>query len=110
MKLKECRQRAGMTQEQAAAALGMPKKTYQNYEREVREADPDVLCAIADLYKVSLDELMGRDGARHDSPRTLAAEAAKQQDELLGIFQSLDADGREFLLRMARTVEEYFER
>lgn len=50
MMLKEYRLKNGLTQEQVADYLGIPKKTYQNYEREVRDADSDVLCALADCY------------------------------------------------------------
>ena len=89
-----------MTQEAVAKALGIPTKTYQNYEREVREADSDVLCAIADLFNVSLDELVGRVEPHHD-----AIHAKTQQDELVGIFNSLDSSGRAMLLSIAKSIE-----
>lgn len=76
MKLKEYGLRQGLTQEEVAKALGMPKKTYQNYEREVREADSEVLCALADLYEISLDDLVGR------GPRDMRAD--KGESEGLG--------------------------
>ena len=107
VKLKEYRQKKGMTQEDVAAALGIPKKTYQNYEREVREADSRVLCAIADLYGVTLDELMGRTTIPTGE---LYAEAESQQDELISIFQGLNASGRALLLSIARDIEEHMSR
>lgn len=107
VKLKEFRQKRGMTQEDVANALGIPKKTYQNYEREVREADSSILCALADLYDVTLDELMGRTAIPTEELHALIAEAESQQDELVGIFQNLNASGRALLLSIARDVEEY---
>ena len=111
MKLKEFRRRNGMTQEDVAKALGIPKKTYQNYEREVREADLGVLCALADLYGVTLDELMGRTSTISPGElNAIVAEVEKQQDEIVSIFQVLNADGRALLLSIARDIEEYMTR
>lgn len=110
VKLKEFRQKKGMTQEEVANALGIPKKTYQNYEREVREADSSVLCALADLYGVTLDELMGRTTIPTGELYALIAEAESQQAELVGIFQGLNASGRALLLAIARDFEEYMSR
>lgn len=97
MKLKEYRQIAGLTQEQAAATLGMPKKTYQNYEREVREADSDVLCAIADLYGVSLDELVGRAPAVNVS-------SDECEVELITMYRSMSEDGKRTMFAIAETL------
>lgn len=111
VKLKEFRRRNGMTQEDVAKALGIPKKTYQNYEREVREADSGVLCALADLYGVTLDELMGRTSTISPGElHAIVAEVEKQQDEIVAIFQVLNADGRALLLSIARDIEEYMTR
>ena len=104
MKLKEYRLQKGMKQEDVAKHLGLPTKTYQNYEREVREADTEVLCALADLYKISLDELVGRTTVE---PNTVV-ETLQMQDELLGIFKTINEDGKHFLLKLARCVEEHF--
>lgn len=108
MKLKEFRQKNGMTQEDVAKALGIPKKTYQNYEREVREADFSVLCALADLYEVTLDELMGRRAVSPGKLHALVAEAERQQDELIGIFQGLSTEGRTVLMAIANTLSDLY--
>lgn len=90
MQLKEIRNSKGMTQEEVALALGIPKKTYQNYEREVREADSEILCKLADIYHVTVDELIGR-----ESPE------AEGEAELLKMFRKLNANGRARLLEIA---------
>ena len=102
MKLKEYRLRKGMTQQAVAQHLGIPKKTYQNYEREVREADTALLCALADLYETTLDELVGRES---DSAGASIEAARQMQNELVGIFQSLDEEGRLLLLAVAHDIE-----
>ena len=59
-KLKECRKKAGLTQEQVAIALNTHQ--YQIYKYESGKQDLTLTRAIelADLYQVSLDELAGR--------------------------------------------------
>lgn len=103
MKLKELRRKNGLTQEQVAVILGIPKKTYQNYERGVREADSEVLCTLADHYGVSLDELVGRD----HSPVTKTADEARE-DELISIFHQMNQQGQNSLLVVARGLAQSF--
>lgn len=90
MKLKDIRQANKMTQEEVAKALGIPKKTYQNYEREVREADSVILCKLADLWHVSVDDLMGR-STFEDS----------DEEIMIQLFRMLDKRGRQKLIELA---------
>lgn len=100
MMLKEYRLKNGLTQEQVADYLGIPKKTYQNYEREVRDADSDVLCALADCYGITLDQLVGRDGGGSD----LAANIK----QLESLYVSMSDDGRDALMIVASGLAERF--
>lgn len=107
MKLKEYRIQNGMTQEAVAAHLGIPKKTYQNYEREVREPSTDLLCSLADLYDTSLDKLTGRVNIIA-GVQSSESQAAIFEDELveLSYYYSRLSDGaREALMAMARSLE-----
>ena len=98
--LKEYRLKNGLTQERVADYLGIPKKTYQNYEREVRDADSDVLCALADCYGITLDQLVGRDGGGSD----LAANIK----QLESLYVSMSDDGRDALMIVASGLAERF--
>lgn len=57
MTIKAARVNAGLTQRQAAVALGIGKSTLSNYEKYV--TFPDILTAkkMADLYGVSVDRI-----------------------------------------------------
>ena len=90
MNLKHFRNLNRMTQEEVAAHLDIPTKTYQNYEREVREADSNILCALADLYDISLDALIGR-----------TPDGASNEVAMLGLFHSLNTHGQERLMEIA---------
>lgn len=98
--LKEYRLKNGLTQEQVADYLGIPKKTYQNYEREVRDADSDVLCALADCYGITLDQLVGRDGGGSD--------LASNIKQLESLYVSMSDDGRDALMIVASGLAERF--
>lgn len=59
--LKECRKRAGYTQEQVAIALNTAQYQIHKYESGKQDITLARAIDLADLYKVSLDELAGRD-------------------------------------------------
>lgn len=59
LRLKLFRERAGITQKEMAAVLGIPLRTYQNYEHNVRAPSLEVLCKFASTCGASLDELVG---------------------------------------------------
>ena len=57
-KIKEARTRTGLTQEQAAEALGVSRKTISNWENEKTYPDIVSVVKMSDLYAVSLDRLL----------------------------------------------------
>ncbi len=59
--LKYYREKAGYkTAKELADALNLPYNTYAGYESKNREPKYQMLCKIADLLNVSIDELLGR--------------------------------------------------
>ncbi len=60
--LKFYREKAGYkTAKEFADILNLPYNTYAGYESKNREPKFETLCKIADLLKVSTDELLGRE-------------------------------------------------
>ena len=49
-----------MTQAQVGEKINVPQRTYAYYETGERMIPPHVLWALADLYDVSIDYLLGR--------------------------------------------------
>ncbi len=66
-RLKQLRQERGLKQREMAEHLGLALSSYQAYEYAYRYPDFQGLIAIADLFDVSIDYLVGRsdDRARH---------------------------------------------
>lgn len=60
-RMRELRQKMGISMMEAARQLTLPYTTYVNYEKGIREPANGVLMAIADFYGVSLDYLLGKD-------------------------------------------------
>ena len=58
--LKTFRKRDGFTQAEVAEYAGVSRQAFSNYERGLREPSIKVLIILADLYQISLDELVGR--------------------------------------------------
>ena len=58
--LKLYRTKAGLTQERVADYLGISTRSYQRYEADKMEPNVKFLIMLADLYRVTLDELVDR--------------------------------------------------
>ena len=59
--LKLYREKAGMTRRELAARIGVSPTSIGYYETSERVAGIDTVAAIADVLKVSIDELTGND-------------------------------------------------
>lgn len=59
-KIRELREDNDLTQKQVYSALDIPKNTYIRYERGEIIPPFNIMIAIADFYKVSLDYMAGR--------------------------------------------------
>lgn len=62
-RLKRFRRGKGFTQEEVAKLIGISRQAFSNYERGIRVPSIDVLVKLADVYEMSLDELVGRNNS-----------------------------------------------
>ena len=60
LRLKALRLENNMTQANVSACLKIARETYSRYESGEREMTYESLVLLADLYKVSVDYLLGR--------------------------------------------------
>lgn len=87
-KLKELRERSGMTQEQLAELMRLSKSTISQYENQERAPSPHILVKIASVFHVSTDYLLGVDEIRR-------AELSGLTDEDIEIVERLIENMRE---------------
>lgn len=76
--LAELRRSAGISQREAAAALGVSQALLSHYEKGIREPGLDFVRRAADYYKVTTDQLLGRMPSPDDW-RVIAVPAPSQQ-------------------------------
>ena len=59
-RIRDLREDHDLTQKAVGDAINVPQRTYAYYESGQRMIPPRVLCALADLYAVSVDYLLER--------------------------------------------------
>ncbi len=93
MKLKELRIRNGLTQAQVGKALNMSGTGYGYYESGKNEPNNSALITLADLFHVSVDELL-----EHEQPNTLNLNLLSEEEQkIIKIMKELSKDN---LLRL----------
>lgn len=101
MRLKEARKRRNLKQAQVADYLGIPLRTYQNYEREVNDPDSFILCKLADFYDVTTDYLL----ELTDIPNSIGQYHLKREEyELVTLYRRMDEDDRQGFMVTARAL------
>lgn len=58
-RIRDLREDKDMTQSQIAQMLGVGQRAYAYYESGARMLPPEILCALAKIYHVSTDYLLG---------------------------------------------------
>ena len=94
--LKKAREKVGLTQAQAAEAIGVSDGTYKNYEQGKREPNGDKMVTIANLFNVTTDYLLGREPA----PNPFAELNLSEEDEanVVAKYMSLPPEIRACML------------
>ena len=69
-RLHNFRKEAGLTQAQVARALGTTPRAYAFWEREHIAVKPEQLCILADIFKTTADELIGRKATKKPTSAT----------------------------------------
>ena len=64
-RLRELREKKGISQLKLAMELNMNQNSISRYENEQREADYRTLILFADYFNVSIDYLLGRTDSPH---------------------------------------------
>ena len=97
---KECREKAGYTQKFVALSLHVKPPSVSDWENGNTCPTLENLEKMADLYQVSIDELLGRTKAAGTGQSAITA----QEKKLLEIFQQLTVDGKDQLIKIAKVV------
>ncbi len=97
--LRELREKRGLSQNAVAQAIGVSRQAYNFYENNKRDPDTSTVKALADLYGVSADYLLGRDDSDvENSP------IEPDVQEITKLFERLPEDKKALVLAMARAM------
>lgn len=80
--------------------MNMSQQVISNYERNVSTPPIDFLEQLADIYKITIDELIGRQ-VKFDS------ESTTLERQIMEIIQSLNDNEKELSLSLVSTVAKH---
>lgn len=114
-KFKECRLQAGLSQKFVAKTLKVASPSVSNWESGKTMPTPENLAALASLYGVSVDYLLGRDepstpaedvpfNPRTDYAKTHGPETQEIINMILDKLESLPEGKREAFLETVEIV------
>ncbi len=102
--LKALRLRAGMSQQQLADAVIVSQQSINKYENHEVEPNLATVCALADLFNVSVDYLIGHTDIERKSEPTVFCELNEEEEELIAVFRSLSAEDRARFMDLAKRL------
>ncbi|WP_117161258.1 helix-turn-helix domain-containing protein [Paraliobacillus sp. X-1268] len=65
-RLRACREKRGLKQNEAAAKVGIKNNTLSSYENGTRQPDYEILSKLSELYDISLDYLINGSSKKDD--------------------------------------------
>lgn len=80
-RLLQYRKQAGLSQEELAEKIGVSRQAVSKWERSEASPDTDNLVTLAELYGVSLDEMLGLKTAKEENKEE-PEEALPEKDEV----------------------------
>ncbi len=99
-RIRDLRQKAGLTQEELAKDIGYSTKTsISKIENDVLDINQSTIVALARALKTTPSVLMGWS----ESTKTTPFPNANEQ-ELLTIYRNVNQDGQDYIMQTARMV------
>ena len=98
-RLTELRKKNNLYQADIARILNVSQQVISNIERGVTTPDLDQLKKLADLYKLSLDQLVGRDFEKNDQD--------DYESRVLSYINRMDDEGKELSLGLLSQIVQH---
>ena len=99
-RIAELRKAQGITQIQMAEALGVSQQTVNSYEVARRRIPVSALPVLAELFRISIDELLGTQPKQTNGKRGPASRLQQQIERL----NQLPKSKQKFVIEMIDTV------
>ncbi len=98
-RLAKIRKERGFTQKDLADKLSVSQQVISNIERNASMPDIDFLEGVADLYEISLDELIGR--------KVVPKDGNTLEQQIMSIIEQMDDTGKELSLGLVNQVAQH---
>ena len=98
-RLAELRKKHKLNQTDLAHSLNVSQQVISNIERGVTMPDLEQLKTLADIYKMSLDQLVGRDFTSDDKD--------EYENRILNYVKLMDDEGKELSLGLLSQVAQH---
>lgn len=102
-RIKEAREKAGLTQEELGKLIGVTGSAITNYEKETSHPKEPIMYALIDALKVEPNFLF-QDCV--NIPKTKKSPSLEDEDEekLLNCYRSMNAEGKARLMEQAELL------
>ena len=94
--LKDLRKKKGYSQEEAASRLNVVRQTVSKWEKGLSVPDADMLVKLAELYEVSVGELLG-------APQASEETAEPNQPDMREVAEQLSRINEQLVIRNRRS-------
>lgn len=94
-RLADMRKYYGYTQKELADRMNLSQQVISNIERNTTSPDIDFLSGLADLYNITIDDLIGR--------KIISTEGSYEK-RILDVIESMDEPQKELSLRIVNEV------
>lgn len=103
VRLKELREKHGLSQYGLAHILHRPQSTIGNWEAGTRTPKADTLLELADYFDVSVDYLLGKDDKSNNEEKPATpkdGELSDAEKQIIELFRMVPKDRQDLVLSM----------
>ena len=100
-RLKEFRLAGHYTQSYVSSQIHLSRSAYSNYENGKRVPTLDIVCALAQFYGISIDELIGR-----SAPVVSDIPLNHEERYIIYVYRKQTERKKEQMLSMVRTYQQ----
>lgn len=100
------RKKAGLTQKELAAKLGVKNTAVSNWESGNNSIDIETLFSACEIFGVTLNDMYGRYSVGKSSPAVLSTD----EERLLVTFRRLNPQGQEYILQTLDMAEKVYKK
>lgn len=104
--LKEERVKANLKQAELGEKIGLSLQAISGYEQGTREPKIEVLIKLADVFDLSIDQLVGRVSPNITNNNYLMQTSDYEEQHLLQMFRGLSNEDQNKVIAITKTLHE----